>query len=232
MFSSSFWEDIFIFFSFSFKYLSNWLSLKASTRLTPAAIADWLTTLNFPTSLVFLTCVPPHNSVEKYLLPSSPINTTLTSSPYFSPNKAKAPCSMPSLGVINLVITSLLLSTIWLTILLILSNSLSDIDFIWLKSNLSLSGATREPFCITCLPKVLLRDSWRRCVAEWYALILFLRSKSIFNSTLSFKLSLPFFILPKWMNKSPNFFCTSLTTKLLSPHLIVPVSPSCPPDSP
>ena len=70
------------------------MSLNASILLTPAAIDDWLTVLNFPIFPVFLTCVPPHNSVEKYVSFSLPIETTLTSSPYFSPKKAKAPFSI------------------------------------------------------------------------------------------------------------------------------------------
>ena len=45
----------------------SWSALKASTRLTPDDIDDWLIILNLPISAVLATCVPPHNSVEKYL---------------------------------------------------------------------------------------------------------------------------------------------------------------------
>ena len=42
----------------------------------------------------------------------------------------------------------------------------------WLKSNLNLLDSTKDPFWITWVPKTLLSDSWSKCVAEWYALIL------------------------------------------------------------
>ena len=57
------------------------------------------TNLNSPISPVFLTCVPPHNSIEYALLvslSSIPISITLTSSPYFSPNIAIAPFATAS----------------------------------------------------------------------------------------------------------------------------------------
>ena len=87
------------------------------------------------------------------------MNTTLTSSPYFSPNKAKAPILTASFGVIILVWTSDEPSTISLTILFILAISWFSIGLLWLKSNLNLSGETNDPFCITCFPNVLLKDS-------------------------------------------------------------------------
>ena len=230
--SSFFWEDKLDILSFDLRYSSSCLSLNASTLLTPAAIDDWLTTLNLPTSPVFFTCVPPQSSVEKYLLPSSPINTTLTSSPYFSPNKAIAPCSIPSSGVISRVTTSVFEFTNLLTFSSIFFISSSVIGFIWLKSNLNLSGATNDPFCITCVPKVLLRDSCNKCVAEWYALMFWRLSVFIFNSTLSLSLIVPFETLPKWTNKFPIFFWTSVTSNSFSPEVIVPLSPTWPPDSP
>ena len=165
--SSSFWIESVDAFSLFFIYSSNCLSLNASTLLTPAAIEDWLTVLNFPISPVFLTWVPPHNSVEKYASFSLPIDTTLTSSPYFSPKNARAPFSIAAFGVIILVVTSVLFFTYSFTNLSIVSSSSFVIGFIWLKSNLKRSGATSEPFCITCFPSVRLKDSWRRCVAEW-----------------------------------------------------------------
>ena len=64
--------------------------------------------LNEEISEVFLTCVPPQNSTDHaFLLPSTlfPIDTTLTSSPYFSPNRAIAPVFAASVGVIISVTT-------------------------------------------------------------------------------------------------------------------------------
>ena len=113
--SSSFWTDKSDNFSLFFKNSFNWFSLRASTLLTPAAIEDWLIILNRPISPVFLTCVPPQSSVEKYFSFSSPIDKTLTSSPYFSPKRASAPLSTASLGVIILVFTSDFFSTIEFT---------------------------------------------------------------------------------------------------------------------
>ena len=147
-------------------------------------------------SPVFLTCVPPQSSVEKYFSFSSPIDKTLTSSPYFSPKSASAPLSTASLGVIILVFTSDFFSTIEFTWLSIFSISCSVIGFMWLKSNRSLSGATKDPFWVTWVPNTLLKDSCKRWVAEWYALILFRLSTSIFISTWSLILILPDLTFP------------------------------------
>src|SRR5450830_187507 len=57
----------------------------ASTRRIPAATPPSATILNKPISPVRDTCVPPHSSREV------PMDSTRTSSPYFSPNKAIAP---------------------------------------------------------------------------------------------------------------------------------------------
>ena len=54
---------------------------------------------------------------------------------------------------------------------------------LWLKSNLNLSGDTNDPFCVTCLPNVLLNDSCNKWVAEWLALELFLFKTSISKFT-------------------------------------------------
>src|SRR5450830_519155 len=57
----------------------------ASTRRIPAATPPSATILNKPISPVRDTCVPPHSSREV------PMDSTRTSSPYFSPNKSIAP---------------------------------------------------------------------------------------------------------------------------------------------
>ena len=66
---------------------SNALSpVKATILLTPEAKEDSSTILKKPISPVLSTWVPPQSSLEK-----SPAVTTLTLSPYFSPNIAYAP---------------------------------------------------------------------------------------------------------------------------------------------
>ena len=56
---------------------------------------------NFSISEVFLTCVPPHSSIE------SPICTTLTMSLYFSLNSAIAPSFLASSSGISLITVSI-----------------------------------------------------------------------------------------------------------------------------
>ena len=58
-------------------------------RRTPQATENSLWMWNTPTLAVLSTWVPPHSSTEK----PSPISTTRTVSPYFSPNRAVAPVS-------------------------------------------------------------------------------------------------------------------------------------------
>ena len=139
---------------------------------------------------------------------------------------------MAAFGVIILVVTSVLFCTYSLTNLSIIVSSSSVIGFIWLKSNLSLSGATKDPFCITCFPNVLLKDSCNKWVAEWYALRLLRLSISIFISTTSLILISPDFRIPWCINRSPSFFWVSVTSNTELPDTIVPWSPTCPPDSP
>ena len=54
------------------------------------------------------TCVPPHSSTDQpsVLPPPAPIDTTRTSSPYFSPNSARAPAARASSTAISRVVTS------------------------------------------------------------------------------------------------------------------------------
>ena len=67
--------------------------VSASTRRTPDATADSPTTEIMPISPVRPTWVPPQSSTDQAIvLPlPSPMATTRTSSPYFSPNSARAP---------------------------------------------------------------------------------------------------------------------------------------------
>ena len=108
--SSFFWlfcvfscNAVFLFFKNNF----NSSPLKASILLTPEDIELSLIIENSPILLVVSTCVPPHNYKENVLALSWPIDITLTSSPYFSPNNAIAPFLIALSGDINLVVTLL-----------------------------------------------------------------------------------------------------------------------------
>ena len=59
------------------------------------------------------TCVPPHSSTDQpsVLPPPSPMATTRTSSPYFSPNSARAPEAIASSRLISRVVTGAFCST-------------------------------------------------------------------------------------------------------------------------
>ena len=91
-------------------YASNFV--KEVILLTPEPIDSSLTILNTPKSPVLFTCVPPQNSLEY-----SPIDTTLTVSPYFSSNKAIAPDFLASSIAITSVVTLTLAAIISLTLL-------------------------------------------------------------------------------------------------------------------
>ena len=93
-------------------------------RRTPEALALSAVTRMSPMSPVRPTWVPPHSSTDQALLalplvsdpdapaPSgSPMETTRTSSPYFSPNSARAPVSRASSSAISRVSTGEFCST-------------------------------------------------------------------------------------------------------------------------
>ena len=90
-------------------FIESWTALKclqaaspvnASIRLTPAATAPSDTIENIPMRPVAEACVPPQSSTE------SPNLTTLTLSPYFSPNNAIAPIALASSIVASLFSSS------------------------------------------------------------------------------------------------------------------------------
>src|SRR5216683_7942838 len=141
----------------------------ASMRRTPAATAPSPTILNRPISPVRSAWVPPHSSTEYFLPSPPPIDSTRTSSPYFSPNSAMAPAAIASSGVISRVSTGLFSRIRSLTSSSILRSSSSEIGLVWLMSKRSRSGATSEPFWVTCSPRWRRSASCSRCVAEWWA---------------------------------------------------------------
>ena len=80
--------------------------VSASRRRTPAATPLSVTPAISPISPVRRTCVPPHSSTDQpsVLPPPSPMATTRTSSPYFSPNSARAPDARASSSAISRVV--------------------------------------------------------------------------------------------------------------------------------
>ena len=119
------------------KNLRTPLSVRASILLTPAATPDSDTILKSLMLAVLATCVPPQNSLEK-----SPIHTTLTFSPYFSPKSAIAPVFLASSIVIIFVSTGIASAIFSLTISSTFLISSSVILWKCVKSNLNLSGST------------------------------------------------------------------------------------------
>ena len=89
------------------------LPVSASMRRTPAATPESESTEISPMSPVLRTCVPPQSSTDQpSVLPlPSPIATTRTSSPYFSPNSARAPEARASSSAISRVVTGEFCST-------------------------------------------------------------------------------------------------------------------------
>ena len=84
------------------------LPVSASMRRTPEATALSPITEIMPMSPRRFTWVPPHSSTDQpSVLPlPAPIDTTRTSSPYFSPNSARAPAARASSTAISRVVTS------------------------------------------------------------------------------------------------------------------------------
>ena len=87
--------------------------VSASMRRTPAATPESDTPEIRPMSPVRRTWVPPQSSTDQpMVLPvPSPIATTRTSSPYFSPNSARAPEARASSSAISRVVTGEFCST-------------------------------------------------------------------------------------------------------------------------
>jgi hypothetical protein len=82
-------------------------------------------------------------------LPPSPMATTRTSSPYFSPNSARAPEAIASSRLISRVTTGAFCSTTALAMSSTRSISSALIGLGCEKSKRRRSGATSEPFCAT-----------------------------------------------------------------------------------
>ena len=112
-------------------------------------------------SPVRATCVPPQNSFD------SPMVTTRTVSPYFSPKKAMAPaCLASAIGSTAVSVAALRrMRSLTRSSTRCFSSSVSGAPCE--KSKRRRSGATSEPFWVTCAPSTWRSAQCSRCVAEW-----------------------------------------------------------------
>ena len=140
------------------------LPVTASRRRTPEATAPSVVTLNSPIWPVASRCVPPQSSVEK-----SPIRMTRTWLPYFSPKRAIAPIRRAASRSVQNGSTVMFSRTASLTRSSTRSRSRSLTGLAWVKSKRRRSGATREPACVTWVPRTLRSAAWRRCVPVWWS---------------------------------------------------------------
>ena len=115
---------------------------------------------------MFFACVPPQSSREKGAS-DSPVETTRTRSPYFSPKSATAPEALASSMPMTRVTMGSAAKISALT--------MPSTRAIWsavmaskcVKSKRRRSGATREPAWETWSPRTFLSAASSRCVAVW-----------------------------------------------------------------
>src|ERR1700722_8206246 len=214
------------------KESSDPIPLIASILLTPLDTDSSPVTFSNPISPVAAVCVPPHSSVEN---PSDNF-TTLTLSPYFSPNSAIAWYSFTatSMGTSTSVSTFALASTSRFTMSSISCNSSSATCAKCEKSNLSRSGATNDPACFTCVPSPCLSAACSKCVPVWLRRIAsrLTPSTTVFTRSPTarscFKIALCA-LTPCTGSTQPTI---SATMEFPSTVRKTPVSPICPPESP
>ena len=135
----------------------------ASTRRTPAAIADSAVIRKRPISPVARVWVPPHSSIEKPLRPlvSPPICTTRTVSPYLSPkNWRMSPRLVTSPCGVSVQLTPQFSTMRWLTSCS-MSATWRGVSAWLLKSKVNLSGPTYEPFCEASGPATSCNAQWK-----------------------------------------------------------------------
>jgi hypothetical protein len=98
------------------------------------------------------------------------------------------------------------------------------------KSKRRRSGATSEPFCVTCSPSTLRSAACSRCVAEWFSTIACRRAASSNRSTRADAQRLAFPAADMSVIGTGQL-TVSVTVNSPSALLNRPVSPTCPPDS-
>ena len=134
----------------------------ASIRLTPALTPDSLLIIKRPISERLLTCVPPQSSTE-----ASPMLTTLTSSPYFSPKRAIAPAFLASSTDIISVFLVMARLILLFTHASTCSNSWAVTACGCEKSKRKRLSSLSEPAWAMWSPKMARNPAWSRWVAEW-----------------------------------------------------------------
>ena len=206
------------------RYKNAALPVKASIRLTPAPVPDSLIILNKPISDVFWTWIPPQSSKE-----NGAIFTTLTTSPYFSPNKAIAPISLASAIGISWIFTEIPRHISSLTRRSTCSISSFVIGPKCEKSKRKRSLSTREPAWLTWSPNTSFRAACSKCVALWFFWISRRSSLLTFASTWLLTVTWPNWMVPLCKFWPFGAFVTSSTaiSKLSLPT--VPWSATWPP---
>ncbi|OQC26078.1 MAG: hypothetical protein BWX71_01584 [Deltaproteobacteria bacterium ADurb.Bin072] len=199
----------------------------ASILRSPADTLDSETTFTRPIWPVEEQWVPPQSSMD-----TSPMDTTRTSSAYFSVKSAMAPRPMASSLDRISVLTGRFSSTNWFTMASILSSSSADTAAKWVKSNLSLASLTRDPDWCTWSPKTSRNARWSRCVALWWRMMLLRLPASTTSFTASPVARLPERIRTRCTITSCSVLVVSRTSALPWAEKMVPVSPTWPPDSP
>ena len=172
---------------------------------------------------MFFTWIPPHNSL---LSPNSIIRTL---SPYFSPNNAIAPCAIATwIGMLlcsfNFNCSSILWFTKSSTWRISSSVTLAKCE----KSKRRWFGFTNEPFCSTCVPKIVLNPKCIKCVAEWFLEVDVSKSVLTFATKLASIFSGSCFA--KWRIRLFSFLVSMISIVSLA-ETKVPLSPTCPPPS-
>ena len=121
-----------------------------------------------PISPVRPTWVPPQSSIENGLLEPARLahRDDAHTSPYFSPNKARAPLARASSSAITRISTGASCRMAALAVSSTRRSSSGVSGRGCEKSKRSLSGATSEPFCATCSPSTRRSASCARWVAE------------------------------------------------------------------
>ena len=194
-----------------------------SIRLTPAATEDSDVILNKPSFAVLSTCVPPQSSVE-----NSPILTTRTTSPYFSPNSAIAPIFLADSISESVVVTGSPSRMYELTSDSTARSSSGVTAAKCVKSKRTWCSSTYEPACSTCLPRTVRSAACKRCAAEWLRMVATRLVSLISARTVSPFFNVPLTMRQKWIY-TPSVFLVSKTVTAASPPVMIPTSPTCPP---
>ncbi len=171
--------------------------------------------------------MPPHSSLAQ-----SPTETTRTSSPYFSPNRAIAPESCACCCVITAARTGKSSSNSALTRASTSISTEGGTAEVALKSNRNRPGAFSDPACVALSPSASRMALWTMWVAVCAREMDRRRSTSTSESASSPAATSPSRTVPRCTIMPLIGDCTSRTSKTAPPaSRISPASASCPPPS-